>query len=96
MKIAAAFLALGLTIAAPSAGAQTTSSNALPAVRRETIPAPAQPGTVPLPTGKGADREVWHLDNGQMSVRNVTHPTLTPFLPVGSSSGAARSGPTTT
>lgn len=61
-----------------------------PGPSRETIAAPAQPGAIALPTAiPGPDREVWHLDNGQVAVRNVTRPTLTPVLPVGRPNGIA-------
>ena len=61
-----------------------------PGPSRETIAAPSQPGAIPLSTvNRGGDREVWHLDNGQIAVRNVTRPTLTPILPVGRSTGTA-------
>src|SRR4029450_4445058 len=33
--------------------------------------------------------EQWFLQNGNIGVRNVAQPTLTPVLPVGSSTGAA-------
>lgn len=49
------------------------------------IPAPAQPNALPLygEPASGPDQEVWDVmkGNGQRVVRNVTHPTLTPFLP---------------
>lgn len=48
------------------------------------IPAVAEPGAVPLypaPTGS-ASTEIWDtMGNGQRIVRNVTTPTLRPFLP---------------
>ncbi|NBC35946.1 alpha/beta hydrolase fold domain-containing protein [Novosphingobium sp. FSY-8] len=75
-------MAVGLAgVVAPAAHAQG------PAPSREALPAPAQPGAIALlPTAP--DREVWHLDNGNIAVRNVTRPTLTPFLPVGRGTGA--------
>jgi len=55
-----------------------------------TIPAPTQPGVIALAVVTGtADREIWHLDNGLVAVRNVTMPTLRPFRPVGHASRAA-------
>ncbi|BEV01812.1 alpha/beta hydrolase [Novosphingobium olei] len=75
--------ALGLS--APAA-----AQAGMPDVARETVPAPAQPGALALPTATpGPDREIWHTDAGQLAVRNVTRPTLTPFLPVGRGTGAA-------
>jgi acetyl esterase/lipase len=64
-----------------------------PKFRTETIPAPAQPGAVPLypdgtlPRSKVTER--WNRTIGQIgpitidqrSVRNVTRPTITPVLP---------------
>ncbi|MFC0684063.1 alpha/beta hydrolase [Novosphingobium clariflavum] len=67
-----------------------TPARAQPAVSRETIAAPLQPGAIDLPVAKGTpQREVWHLDGTQVAVRNVTRPTLTPVLPVGRGTGAA-------
>jgi acetyl esterase/lipase len=56
------------------------------------LPAPAEPSSIPLNTGgvKGMPAESWLIDNGQRSVRNVSHATLTPVLPVpGKGTGAA-------
>ena len=62
----------------------------LPAPSMSVITTPAQPGAIALPVMAAVpDREIWHLDNGLVSVRNVTHPTLTPFRPVGRASNAA-------
>jgi acetyl esterase/lipase len=48
------------------------------------VAAPAQPNTIALPAAGQPDREIWHLsDHGRLAVRNVTHPTLTVFRPVG-------------
>lgn len=60
----------------------------MPAPSRETIPAPIQTGAFDLLEG-APDREIWHLDNKLIAVRNVTKPTLTPFLPVGQPGGPA-------
>lgn len=61
----------------------------------ESLPAPIQQGEVELdsvPAGT-ADEEVWYHEivpgGTQMSVRNVTVPTLVPVLPVGGGTGAA-------
>ena len=79
----AATLAL-LLVAAPVAAQQG------PGPSREAIAAPAQPGAFALPFAAGTpDREVWHRDNGLVAVRNVTHPTLTAFLPKHGATGAA-------
>lgn len=88
MKRALRLLLAGcaLTMVAPSAMAQA----GMPDMARETVPAPAQPGAIALPTTSPVpDREIWHLDGGRLAVRNVTRPTLTPFLPVGRGTGAA-------
>jgi dienelactone hydrolase len=62
----------------------------MPNPSAEPIPMPAQPGVVALPVAAGTpEREVWHLDNGRIAVRNVTRPTLNPFRPVGHVSRAA-------
>lgn len=58
------------------------------------IEAPSEPGAIPLNTGTvaGMPAESWFLDPtlGQRAVRNVSHATLTPFLPVPSqATGAA-------
>lgn len=80
----AVLAAMLLAAAAPLAAAQG------PEVSRETIPAPAQPGAVPLPFAAGApDGEIWHMDGSLRAVRNVTRPTLTPFLPTHGATGAA-------
>lgn len=77
-----ALAAFALLVAAPAA--------AQPMVSNETVPTPPQPGAIALPVAtSGADKEVWHRDGTQLAVRNVTHPTLTPFLPVGGGTGAA-------
>ncbi|WP_202424186.1 sialate O-acetylesterase [Duganella lactea] len=57
------------------------------------IPAPAQPGAIPLNTGPlpgAATQESWHRQYRSVFTRNVTQATLTPFLPApGKASGAA-------
>lgn len=59
-------------------------------ISTETVAAPAQPGTITLPTAAEVDREVWHpSDMGRFAVRNVTRPTLTVFRPVGKPSPAS-------
>ena len=77
-------IALAAAMLAPPAAAQ------MPAPSHEAIAAPAQAGAIPLPFAAGTpDREVWHLDNGLVAVRNVTHPTLLPFRPEGRAEAAA-------
>ena len=56
--------------------------------------APAEPNAIPLysdATPGNASTEIWSLNNGTwLGVRNVTRPTLTPFLPKrGKATGAA-------
>lgn len=60
------------------------------------IPAPAQPGAIPLYNGvapgsdPAAQPEQWQDMMGEVAVRNVTVPTLTPYLPPkGKATGAA-------
>ncbi len=62
-----------------------------PAFRYDEIAAPPQPGAIALPVSDdaGPDREQWILQNGNVGVRNVTHPTLMPVLPSVPASGAA-------
>jgi acetyl esterase/lipase len=87
----ASLLACVLTLAASPALAQPMQ---MPVPVR--IPAPAEPGAIPLyagvaPGSEGARQvEVWtHMLNQKM-VRNVTRPTLTPVLPKrGKANGAA-------
>ncbi|MFB0874824.1 MULTISPECIES: alpha/beta hydrolase [unclassified Sphingobium] len=80
-------LALLATLAAPL----PTAAQAPPRFRYDVIDAPLQTGAVQLPTAPrtGADREQWMLQNGSIGVRNISHPTLTPVLPAGPSTGAA-------
>ena len=90
---AVAFLALGL-IACTGA----TAASAPPAPMFARVAAPAEPagaialyeGAAPGSTAEGT-REVWDTGpSGVLSVRNVTRPALTPFLPkAGTGSGAA-------
>jgi len=81
-RITALVAALAVMASAPVAAQ-------MPGPSRDTIAAPVQPGAIALPAPGDPDREIWHLDNGQIAVRNVTWPTLTPFRPVGRASGAA-------
>jgi acetyl esterase/lipase len=82
--------ALAVT-AAPSAYAQ------MPVMTMEHMPRPAEPGAIALysadPRGAkpAADPEVWTKAMGREAwVRNITKPTLTPFLPKkGTGNGAA-------
>jgi acetyl esterase/lipase len=48
----------------------------------ERMPAPVESGAIPLPSAEGSSAsEVWNKFGGLAAVRNVTQPTLTPFLP---------------
>lgn len=59
-------------------------------IARTTMPAPPQPGVIALPVpGCDPASEVWHPDAGKPAVRNVTCPTLQPFLPTSGATGAA-------
>lgn len=84
-------LATVLTVsgAGPSL-AQQSSPTALPPI--SPIPTPAEPESIPLHEGAlgSASSEQWVADAKQRMVRNVTRPTLTPFLPApGKATGAA-------
>jgi len=57
-------------------------------------PEPIEPvvmsGTIALPIDADvADTEVWFTSRGNTELRNVSRPTLTPFLPTGQPNGAA-------
>lgn len=71
--VIAATTALG----APAALAQAPATD-LPS--RPTM-APDQAGAIPLSAAAGPGAEQWELFRGEQIVRNVTAPTLTPFLP---------------
>jgi acetyl esterase/lipase len=62
----------------------------VPYFHYEPIDTPNQPGAIDLPVERTASdrREDWFLQNGDVGVRNVVQPTLTPMLPVGTSTGA--------
>ncbi|MBX3592854.1 alpha/beta hydrolase [Sphingomonas sp.] len=48
----------------------------------ETISPPVRTGVIALPVAAGVpDREVWYKNHDRIDVRNVTRPTLEPFLP---------------
>ena len=68
-----------------------TAQDLAPRFTYEVIEEPKQPGSIALTTGDSAtpDREQWMTQNGNIGVRNVSHPTLTPVLPAGPSTGAA-------
>jgi acetyl esterase/lipase len=67
------------------------ASGQAPYFHYERIETPNQPGAIDLPVEQrpGDRREQWFLQNGNIGVRNVVQPTLTPVLPAGSSTGAA-------
>jgi acetyl esterase/lipase len=79
------------------AGAITQPAIAQPAMTMTNIEAPAEPTAIPLYKGiapgseTASQKEVWSLAFGREKwVRNVTRPTLTPFLPKkGKGNGAA-------
>ena len=85
-------------LAATLPGGAVARAEGAKAVAAASAAAPmAEPGAIPLypqPKGKKAkvaDTEVWNINPGEgRSVRNVTVPTLTPFLPdPGKANGAA-------
>ena len=65
----------------------------MPAPKIEVIGAPAEPDAIPLygaETPGSASSEDWNLNFGNIGVRNVTRPTLTPVFPAkGKANGAA-------
>lgn len=65
-------------ICAPTAPALAQDGTMYP------MQAPAEPNAIPLNTGGvegGAPNEIWFRQWGDPMVRNVTHATLTPFIP---------------
>lgn len=85
MKWIATLALAGMAFAATPAAAQA------PKFRYDPIERPSQAGAVDLPSVASGtpDREQWMTQNGQIGVRNVTRPTLTPVLPAGPATGAA-------
>lgn len=85
-RAAAAAMAL---VAAGTAQAQTAP--AMPSFRFEPMAPPVQPKEIALPLAApvAGRSEEWFLQNGQVGVRNVVRPALTPVLPVRSPTGAA-------
>jgi hypothetical protein len=75
----------------PALAVPAAAAAQVPTFHYELIETPPQPDAIDLPAGNVAvDRkEQWFLQNGDVSVRNVVQPTLTPELPAGPSSGAA-------
>ncbi|MEO6092377.1 MAG: alpha/beta hydrolase [Novosphingobium sp.] len=88
MTTAARLILTHLVVAAALTSASASQAQD-PPLGLEVLPAPAQPNTVSLATDNAPDREMWGLDDGKLSVRNVTRPTLTAFRPVGRASRAA-------
>ena len=85
MKWIATLALAGLAFTATPAAAQA------PKFRYDPIERPSQAGAIDLPSVAAGtpDREQWMRQNGQIGVRNVTRPTLTPVLPAGPATGAA-------
>ncbi len=55
-----------------------------PVMESTIIAPPVMQGEIALPVSNQAkNREIWTTSEGKTWVRNVTHPTLTPVLPVG-------------
>jgi acetyl esterase/lipase len=76
--------ATGTRLALAAAALASAGPAAAQSDRMTAIPAPAQPGAIPLNTGPmpgQTGREGWHRQYGSTFVRNVTAATLTPFLP---------------
>jgi acetyl esterase/lipase len=84
-------LRLSVALLAISTATLPAAAQEPPRFRYDVVEAPLQPGAILLPTAprSGPDREQWMLQNGTIGVRNVSHPTLTPVLPAGPSTGAA-------
>lgn len=80
-------LALALAVSAPLAPA--LAQPAFPAGKSRV--APAEPDAIPLyPDAKDKNTEVWTEMRGELWARNVTRPTLTPYLPApGKATGTA-------
>jgi acetyl esterase/lipase len=75
-----ALIATALLIGGMTTG--TMAQQPPPRMTIEPMQAPAEPGAIPLPTAAGSPgSEVWNKFGGLTAVRNVTRPTLTPFLP---------------
>ena len=94
MRLAVLAFACGLV--ASCSGAVAAPATLPPQYRLTRIDSPPEPGAIPLyarvaPGSEHAGRvERWDQMSGQRSVRNVTRPTLTPFLPApGNATGAA-------
>jgi predicted SnoaL-like aldol condensation-catalyzing enzyme/acetyl esterase/lipase len=88
-SLANAAVSLALIICAAH---DTTIAHAeAPYFKYEVIEPPAQTNAVTLSSvdPDEPDREQWMLQNGNIGVRNVSRPTLTPVLPIGLSTGAA-------
>jgi acetyl esterase/lipase len=69
----------GACLTIPAAAAPTAAPHS-PLIA--TIAAPAEPGAFPLyPAKAQGDGERWNSFNGQLIVRNVSRPAITPFLP---------------
>ncbi|WP_328279095.1 alpha/beta hydrolase [Sphingobium sp.] len=84
-------IALRLALLAALGAPLPTVAQEPPRFRYDAIDAPLQAGAVLLPTApkSSTDREQWMRQNGSIGVRNISHPTLTPVLPAGPSTGAA-------
>jgi len=79
-------MAMGCFMASPVVAQDQT----YPVMQSVIIEAPVMQGEVSLPAPEGVEnREIWNLTDGKTWVRNVTHPTLTPVLPVGTHTGPA-------
>jgi acetyl esterase/lipase len=92
-RFALTLAALALTPMAP-AQAQDGTQAFLSGIKR--VQASAEPGAIPLYAGaapgfeKAKQKEVWTEVRGELWIRNVTRPTLTPYLPKpGTGNGAA-------
>jgi acetyl esterase/lipase len=90
---ALALAALAMTATAP-VGAQDGTQAFLAGIKR--LPTAAEPDAIPLYAGaapgfeKAKQKEVWTEVRGEVWIRNVTRPTLTPYLPkAGTGNGAA-------
>jgi acetyl esterase/lipase len=87
--------AMGLAMLVSLAQAEPAGqpAMAMPAnMTREPLPAPREPHAIALSTGTVPDMppEAWERFLGQVNVRNVSHATLTPFLPrLSKATGAA-------
>ena len=86
-RLLAALIGVGVGLGMTPAVAQAPAPQLPAPYAFHRIPAPAEPGAIPLyagavqPAGASKSTEIWDTMGGKRVVRNVTLPTLTPVLP---------------